>query len=512
MDRLGFEGSRAWHALREKGDVFLLVLISSLLSVPFVIKGSLPGDGLRYALSVRRVVEEGVSQVSQAFNGEMSVGYYLLLHGLFKVTGAGTEVSVMLNNLNAIVSIILALLLYYFFLSLTSKRSTAFFACLAVLLSPAIWLLSHAGHPGLIALTLFVGSALVLDLILRDSARTSDPVLLWAGFVILCSSAMAMRLDIVLSFGAYVGLVLYRRASSLKILREAFAAMMLVVVMYASVRYSVLGYLLTPGGGTVAYHVSQRAQPKHIVLNTIKYGVSWAMGTNALIFLLGVIGVVALRRQTRLGLLLILWSVPYCIFFLFHGMDFSRLAAPSIPIIALLAIEFVGSSMRQRVGLALASTLALSQLASVALYYPLVALYPFKMRLDHRPIADIPIGFLLSDHSYRQRALTAQMRDAQEVTSERARDVAIVGYGVMPYEFSLKQAGDVVFKGQEACSGLVYTRYATPGNEFFVLNLMQDPQVVSPLRTFSECLNPRQVRLHIIPISRDATLKLEKGE
>ncbi len=511
MNGLDFPEAGVWRVLRQRGEIIILFVLSVVTALPFVFKGFVTtGDPLRYALGLHHVLADGIGQIAQAFNGDMSPAYYLLSYGLLKLTPASMDMSAVLNTLNASVSVVLLLLLYAFFSSLTERRWVAFFACLTTLLSPSIWLLSHESHPILLALAAFVGSLIVADLILRNFVDGIPVRSLWIWFTVLCVIAMAMRLDIVLCFGAYLGLVLCRRAFSLKLLLPGLATMCMVCLVYGCFRYAVLGYVFPQGGGTIAIHLSTRLESQHVLNSLIQNLAYWAMGTNALVFLLGACALIFVYARLRLGILMLIWTLPWCVFLPFRGMDFSRIAAPSIPIIVLVAIEFVGSIAKSRAFLALCATLLLAQLASVVLYYPLVKAYSFKTSIDGRRLAMVPIGFLPVDHYYRQRSITKDLQVAKDVTTHRGTSIGVIGDSVMAYTFYLEQANDILPKDEERCNGLVYEVYAAGSIEFFVCDLAHNSSISNPLRKFAECLAGKHATIHIIPHSRDYVLGLDK--
>jgi hypothetical protein len=441
----------------------------------------------------------------------MSPAYYLVSYALLKLAGTSTDMSLVLNIFNGLVFVVFQLLLFVFFSSLTSSRTIALFACLTVLLAPSIWLLSHQAHPMLLAMTLFVASLIVLDTILRDRASDSSARRRWLWFIAFCAAAMAMRLDIVLCFGAYLGLAVYRRAFSVASLWRGVAAVATAILLYLGIRYAILGYILPPSGGTLSYHLSTRFDPSRIPQNVVKDVVYWAMAVNPLIFAAFALGLLFQRIPRDLGVLLIAWIAPYTVFFLFQGMDFSRLAMPSIPIIALLAVDFVALQAGPRPLRALVGTLLAAQLTSVVLYYPLVGLYHFKIKIDDRPVGDVPIGFLPVDHYYRQRLIIRALTVAEGVTRERNKNVGIIGYAVMPYVYYLEGAPDVEAKGTETCKGLVYQKYTSASNEFLVVDLGANQEVENLLITFGQCLGGKGPVTHIVPHSREATLRLDQA-
>lgn len=486
----------------KRWEVLLLLVFSLLTAVLFVFKGYGRGDPMLYATGLDRVLSGGIGGIARSFNGEMSFGYYLLCWGLLELVGPSVDMSAVLNMFNALASVVLQLLMYVLFSRLTTKRWVPFFACLMVLLAPIIWLLSHQGHPALLGLAFFIGSLIVLDRIIQEYSNGSVRLSLWASFGLLTLLVLAVRMDIMFSFGAYLGLLIYRKAFSWKLLLRGVAALAVVFALYAALRLAILGYILPPGGGTFAHHIGTRLAPSTLLPSVVKNGTLWVMATNALVFLLGLAGLFWYRSGSRLGILMLAWAAPWCLILPFQGMDFGRIAAPSIPIIALMAAEFVAFKAPGRPVVALTATLVLTQLASVALFYPLQKVYPFHIHVDGRPIADVPVGFLPEDHYYRQRAMTEGMRVAAEVTGDRSTNVGILGHHPGAYRFCLERSKDAQYQGEELYQGLNYRRYSAGQVEFYICDLGENGAVQDPIGKFKEFLQEKNAKLHMVPLSR----------
>ena len=113
----------------------------------------------------------------------------------------------------------------------------------------------------------------------------------------------------------------------------------------------------------------------------------WSFAVNAFVALFAVAGVIRGGIRGGLGVLLLSWTLPWCILLLFPAMDTARLRLPTIPIIVLAAVQFVMSASGKRQVPAMIAVLVFAQVVSVLAYYPLVKAYPFKNEIDGRALA-----------------------------------------------------------------------------------------------------------------------------
>lgn len=490
----------ATNYIKANKEFIALLVISCIAAFFFVFKGMTSRDSIRYLIGLQTVLEKGIVEVSSVFNGEMSFGYYLLLSFLDKLLGEFVSLSSLMNNLNAAVSVVLQGSLFLFFNSLYDNKKLSFFTCLAVLLSPSIWMLSHCGHPGLISLTFFIGSLLVYDKIIHRKTTRQRSGFLWLYFIVLSTIAVSIRLDIVLAFGAYFGLLYFKRALSKSNFLKTFGALIIVLFLLLGLRYLVLGYLINPSGGTFAFHIASRLEPEFILRNIIKNYTVWTLSLNLFIVFLAGLGLFRLGFISKLGVLLFSWIIPWNIFIVFRDMEIGRIIAPTIPIVSLVAVVYVISVFKKRQVLVLSFMLILTHVTAMALYHPLTKVYPFKKEVDGRVLAAFPIGSLFVDHHYRQRAITFHEHIAKLVASEIDENVMIIGgNGLLYYQLYLIQFRNVLSIKIATCNGVKLKIYTTTENEFYILDIDENWLVENPIRKAIDYMNSSQINIHIVP-------------
>ncbi len=494
----------AINYLKVNKEIIALVVISCITAFFFVFKGIFGGDSMHYLMGFQTVIEKGIVQIPQVFNGEMSLGYYLLLSFLEKIFGGFASLSSLMNNLNAIASVALQISLFLFFSSLYSDKKLSFFTCMAVLLSPSIWLLSHYGNPGLISLAFFINSLLIFDKIIRSEPSKKQSGFLWILFSILSTIAVVIRLDIVLAFGAFFGLLYFRRALSVSNVFKTSGSLLIVLFFLLAMRYFVLGYLINFSDSTLSYHIASRLEPEYIIRNIIKNCTEWVLSLNLLIAFLAVLGLFRFGFLSRFGVLLLSWIIPWSIFLVFRGMDTGRIIAPTIPIITLVAVAYVISVFRKRQVLVLISMLIISYAIAWVLYYPISKIYPFKKEIEGRVIASFPVGSLFADHYYRQKIISDTEQIAKLVTGKKDEDVMIIGGdGFMYYEYYLYQNRNVLSKTSIICNGAKMLKYSTTENEFYFLSLDNNWLTNAPIRKAVDCMKERHIRINIVPFWKE---------
>lgn len=499
--------SRAINYLIANRELIALIVLSSVTAMLFVFDGFATGDSARYALALESIEEKGIVQMPHVFHGGMSFGYYLLLGLLVKLMGDSVSLSSLMNSFNAAISVVLLCILFLFFNALSSDKKLSFFACLMVMLAPSIWFLSHYGHPALLSLTFLIASLFVYDKIVCGTHSNPRSGLLWLVFVTLATLALAIRLNNVLAFGASFGLLHFRNALSVRNFSRTIGVLLLVLCLVFGLNYLVLGYLMNPVATEITPHVATRLGAESVIARNIMKNITlWVMSANVLIVLCAALGVIHLGPNSRLGVLFMSWIVPWCVFLPFGGIDFARIAAPTVPILALVAASFVTGIFIRRQVLALSLMLILSQVISVAMYYPLVKIYPFSYAINGRVLAEVPVGFLPQDHYYRQQAAEAIAHFAGLVASERSEHVMIVGSApsLPQYRFYLMQSRNVVLSERYTCEEVTLDRYVTDENEFIMLCLFDydNRQVEYPIRKALDCLDRSRTKVHVVPFWR----------
>jgi hypothetical protein len=490
--------------LNKNKEFIALIVISCLAAFIFVFKGIFGMDSIRYLMGFQTIIEKGIEQIPHVFNGEMSFGYYLLLSGLHKLIGDSMSLSSIMNNLNAVFLVILQINLFLFFNSLYSNKKLSLFTSLAILLSPSIWLLGHYGNPGLLSLTFFIGSLVVFDKINRRKPNEPLSGFLWFWFIIQSTISVVLRNDIVLAFGAYFGLLYFRKTLSVPSFLKISGALLVVMLILLSLRYLVLGYLINPTGSTLTYHLATRLEPEYIIRNIIKNCSEWAFSMNILIVILAGLGLIRFGFKSKLVILLFAWILPWSIFLVFRGMDTGRILAPTIPIITLLAVVYIISVFKKRQVLVFSLMLIFSHAITAALYYPLTKIYPFKCEIDGRVIATVPMGSFFVEQNYRQRAISGLEKIAKLISREKDKNIMIIGGdGFMYYEYYLYQNRNVLSKKAIKCNGAALIKYTTTENEFYFLSLDNNWLTPDPIRKTIDYMKGSQIKIHVVPFWKE---------
>jgi len=493
--------------LKVNSELIILMISSIVLAIFYIYDGYVPGDQIFYAMGLQKIVENGIAEMAKAkdvyyiFNAEMSIGYYYLLYFLMNLMGQFASLSNLMNGISAISSVVLQCLLFLFFNSLLNNKKLSFFACVCTLFSPSLWSLSYIGHPAIISIMLFFASLLVFDKIACSEKNNYRQIYLSLLFILLLTLAMSIRLDIILSFGSFFGLLYFRGLLSIRSVARAVCLIFIGIGALLVLRYFVLGYLFSPTGGTLSYHIANRLEPEFIVRNIIKNSVTWSVSANLFIAFWAVFGFIRLGPTSGIGIFLLAWVLPYFIFFPFRGMNLSRYAAPSIPIISLVAMVCITSIFKKRKVFAMVIMVVLAQITAMIMYYPLVRVYPFKIEVDGRALAPFPLGFPPVDHHYVQRAISGYDKSAKMAINERDGNVLIIGCGgpLLYYKFYLHQYRSILSVKKITCNGVVLRRYITPENLFYVLNIDNNWLIKDPIRRAIGCVNIDRNKIHVMP-------------
>jgi hypothetical protein len=493
------------HIIEIAGDhkeFIFLIILSSIIACFFVFKGFATGDSILYAYGIEDIWEHGLKEIPNNFNGEIAFGYYLLLSALFSVFNYIFTLSAIMNYVNALSSIVMIGFFFFFIISLGFNKRIALFTYLAVLISPEIWLLSHYGHPGMLSLMFFMGSLLLLTHIdlnyLAKSPQTTKLLL----FIICSYLALIMRLDILLSFGAYLGILYYKnKFNKLNILRFLMVLLVTLSLVLLS-RYYVLGYFITPTEGTFAYHLGHKLYGAYFPREIIKNLVYWLLGISPFIAVIALIGIGSFGLRSPRTVLFFAWV-----------MDLPRLAAPTILVFSLMAIAFLEEKFSATAKPALAMTLALvmAQIISIGLYYPLQAVYPFRLKFEGRSLTSVPLGFLLTDHYSRQQLTLARQNVAEQIARDRDGNILIVDLASSTcyYDYYIRKHRDIV--------ELTGNKIKTKENAFYFIIPDNDLSINHPISRFLHSSDVSADKIHVTPFAGEypvdqRKLYLEKNE
>jgi hypothetical protein len=509
-------------AYRPTWPGWLLLFLAAVTAYLFTYDHLATTDSVLYAEGLHRIMAaspQGWQAVgrtlAEQFNGTLAVGYYLGVWGLYGLIEHLTGLVGLMNGLSAVCWVIAVGLFFWLVRRLVEDSAVAFWIGLAILLAPSLWHLGHYGHPGMVTIALFAASLIALDKLLAD-AKTPTARWGWGvAFGVLAFASVAVRLDTVLAFGAYYGLLLFRRRLTIGNFIRLTVACLAMAGGLALLRLAVFGTILP---ATAAQKLAWQFAPVHlgggraVLQAVIKNAVYWAVGLGVLLAGLAVIGVVGLvwQGRWRLVVFLLAWIIPWTVFLPFKAIDAHRLMAPSLPALCLLAMIFVAGLFRRRKGTALAVVLILTQVGAVLSYQALVRRYPFQTRFEKRYLASVPLGFPLIDYVYRQRYLDRIHDVAQRVSRVKQGPVLIVDAkgSELFYRWHLRRRRHVVAAAEYECGTVDLAGFATRTNEFWFLNV----SVVSPgsrpvaraLACLSRLYDPfglirDTVRIHVTP-------------
>jgi hypothetical protein len=477
-------------------EFILLTIISSIIAFSFVFKGFATGDSILYAHGIEAIWKNGLREIPNNFNGEITFGYYLVLYGLYAVFHSHFALSAIMNYFNALSSIFMIGIFYFLIISLGFNQRIALFSCIAVLIAPAIWLLSHYGHPGMPCLAFFLGSLLVLaDLDFKDLTKISQKTRLIA-FTILSYLALTMRLDILLSFGAYLGILYYQKRFNLYNIGGLLSVVLVVLSLVFLSRYYLLSFFINPDGGTLAHHLGNKLYGAYIPQEITKNLLYWALGISPFIAALALLGIISFGITASLTVLFFSWVTPYVVFFPFHNMDVARLAAPTILIFSLIAMAFLDqrfSAAAPKTAMTLA--LMVAQLVSLGIYYPLQAVYPFRLKFEDRSLTSVPLGFLLTDHYYRQQVTLARENVAEQIAHERNANILIVDLASSTcyYDYFIRKYRDIV--------ELTDNKIVTKENTFYFIIPDNNISIDHPISRLLHSTDISIDKIHVTPFA-----------
>ena len=478
-------------------EFILLIIISSIIAFSFVFKGFATGDSILYAHGIEAIWKNGLRELPDNFNGEIAFGYYIVLYLLYGVFHSHYALSAIMNYFNALSSIFMIGFFYFLVISLGFNKRIALFSCFTVLIAPAIWLLSHYGHPGMPCLAFFVGSLLVLaHLDFNDLAKISQKTKLLI-FTIFSYLALIMRLDILLSFGAYFGILYYKnKFNNYNICRLLGVILVALSLVFVS-RYVLLNYLINPDGGSFAYHLGRKLYGAYIPQEIIKNLLYWALGISPFILVIALLGIISFGITSSLTVLFFSWVAPYVVFFPFHNMDLPRLAAPAILICALIAMAFLDQKFSSASLKTVAMTLALvvAQLVSLGIYYPIQAIVPFRVKFQDRSLTSVPLGFLLTDHYYRQHVTLAREKVAEQIAHERNANIMIVDLASSTcyYDYYIRKYRDIV--------ELTDNKIVTKENTFYFIIPDNNLSIDHPISRLLHRTDISVDKIHVTPFA-----------
>lgn len=494
-------GTQLWAGLSSRlRSVWLWASLVAITGVTFATRYRWPltEDAVMYALDIMRLDRIGSGAWPAVFNGELSFGYYWLVLRLYRFWHSPEQLVLILALVNVFSSaIVIGLLMYLAWRWF--GHTVAFFAALLLALAPAFWQLSRYGHPTMPALAVFLGALTALDRVISDRQLRWLPAGL---FVLLTIGAYLLRLDVLLLAPVYLALVAWRGHDARRQIVQVLALWGAAAVGYLAIRFLVLGYILTPGGGSFLLHVGRTLQYGTLPGNVAKNLALWAMGLNPLLGLAAASALIGglYRRQHRQVFFLAAWVLPVAVLLPFYALDFSRIAMLSAPAAALAAALLPVQFAWRRPALGLTILLVGSQLTTALGYPAAVYVYAPKTVYQGRPLAAVPLGFVWQDTAFRQRYLDERVRTAQQVAAVEDRNVLVVGASnLMLYRFALATARNAWEEERIKVAGVPIGVINADRNLFYLFDADDCPGCQQPLAALRNGLDSGSPAVHVVP-------------
>ncbi|MCX5889648.1 MAG: hypothetical protein NTY36_09375 [Deltaproteobacteria bacterium] len=500
------------HLILNK-EFILIVTIATALAVFFIFDGFILGDSIRYALGVKALEQNNYKVLPSVFNYEMSFGYYLVIIWLKTILNFQGELSRLMNGLSAGASVLMTCFLFMFVQSLFNRR-IAFFTCLSVLLSPAIWMLSHYGNPNILGMSFFLGSLFFLDKSISSTGNSYLKNIYWISFTLLVFTAVTVRMDMALAFGAYFGLIYFRRARITPDIIKLIGALAVALLLTYGLRYYIWGNVVDQFRGALGYHLGSRLPAAQIFPSIIKNLSLWMVGANIFVAILALLGLRRFGLKSGIVVLFSFWLLPFLIYLPFQGMDTPRLIAPTIPAICLVAMGYLDHNFEsvKKKTLFMLLVLVLAQMGPAVFYYPAEKFYQRYAGIKRETPPAYPLGLIPLDHFRLQRFVRAQDDLAKRIAGERNGNVLIIDFspGVMYYIYHLMVSRSVFSQEIVWCDNVRLKKFVTKENTFLVMDKDINIQQRSPISTALQCPKISVNKVHLSPFSGE--FPFDKGK
>jgi hypothetical protein len=500
----------------------LAALAAALATLGFVYQGFVTGDAYRYATGMLELSRLGPGHMRGVFNGEVCFGYYGLLSALRAVGGSHIPLSNLMNYLSVASAIMATSGFALLFVRLTGSRALGLGAALLTLFSFSFWYQGLYGNPGMAALAWFALALWQWDHLVERRLAWRGARIRWVAVALLYAIALSLRLDMVLGAGAFAGLLLYRRSERRRAFAGLIAVLLVAVLLALSARALTLGRIAQPSGGTLSMHLSQRLSLRALPDSLIKNTGWWLVGTGPLVAALAAL---AALRGARSGLLalVLLWVLPYLVFLPFQGMATSRLMMPTVPVLAVAAVQlragrFMLGGARQSGGARQADVATMPSGRMTWLFIGLVLIVnvavahgtgllvgrmaAFRKAYQGFPIANEAVVFVPWDRHFRQPYVQEKDEVARRVAA--VADAAVLCIALddpASYEYHVTCLHPSARRSRTERDGIVLFRQQTETNDFWYFNPNENIGADHPLQTVLALGRAEGARVHVTPFS-----------
>ena len=240
----------------------------------------------------------------------------LYLHSLKLLLDAGLPlpaVPALLNWLNVIMGSLMLVPLYLLWRRLT-RPSVAFLGCLLFSVTPAFWLANIYGTPHLPSFALFVTSLWLIAGWVRDGGDKMKNGR-FIGAVVLAVLAVALKADMILCFGAYLGLLLCLGALTRRNLIISLAlpvVSLVMVVLYTRVITADIPLITASAAGwskTFPFTLAAVTDAYNRMVPVRSVGIFLYAGA-----MVSLVVCLVRRRHLKVVLFTLFWALPLLLF------------------------------------------------------------------------------------------------------------------------------------------------------------------------------------------------------
>lgn len=349
----GWSGSLFWQTVlghyrrrrqfyrRLSRHLFLLAVVLAT-RVPLIGNFEGEADSARYVTGLRFwVIGDRANPLIYA--GSMSAGYYWLGAQLARITHSSIQNYSLLLSIVSLCATLLLTTLVYELSRYVVGDDSGLLCSLAFLISPAIWWIGIEAHPQALsaALTLAALYAYLRGMVMMRST-------LWSVIsVALLTAALLVKIDAVVLFPAFLGMLLYTADWNRQILRRLLLTLSMLAM--ASVAFlGVRAVIIGTGLHQVQTQTEESLRRSTVTLSVtylIKQAVPIVLALGPVLFLFATVGVLLVTRKFsgeqrwRRLIWLITWCLPGWLFWLFIRGNSPRHVA-----LLMLALLWVGIS------------------------------------------------------------------------------------------------------------------------------------------------------------------------
>jgi hypothetical protein len=440
-------------------DYLLLVLVYLATRVPFVHTAGFPdGDASQMALGIADALREGTAfHGTRLYGTAFTTGYYALFFALSPLHGGDPSRLIPLMNGLGVTAGLVAQVVFYSLLVSLWGRGAAIAGSLLLLFTPGWWELNTFGHPTPLAFALFLIG-------LRCFVSTTNAGR--AGGFLAYSAACLVRADLLLAGLAFPALAWVRTRDR----RDVLLGIAVVAFAALSVALAVRGLVGGHGAGVAA----QVSAVFDFHLRTVIKKVAVALlGAGPVIGLAILVGVFACVGSATYDPLLVavcvvvpeaLWWLPV------EGPFRQWLVAYGMALLPIAA--WLGARAPGRAGLLALAIVIANQIASAALYRPIVAEYPWTYRAipgERRWSTRAPVGDWFHHQETAEHAVRREAREARFVADMPDSSILVVAPAPYRAEWEILSRSSSYRYESEVDEGALWVDLTAGGKRYLFL-------------------------------------------